>query len=196
MKDFTQKTLPKVYLERHSSLGFEALAHNSNDGLLYAFIQTPMDLNGERKGSPVRRIIAMDPITGEAKHECIYRQSGPINQDKNGDAVYDAERDVIYVIDRDNVDTAPANKSTCREALLGDGVYAPNCWTARQRLPRPLLKATSSRWIRRNCSTGPVSPVWPPASTSPKDSPSSPTALWSSVSTTTSSGRTADPTTC
>ena len=33
--------------------------------MLYAFIQTPMDVNGERKGSTVRRIIAMAPITGE-----------------------------------------------------------------------------------------------------------------------------------
>ena len=139
VKEFTKKTLPKVYLERRGSRGFEALAYNSNNGLLYAFIQTPMDVNGERKGSTVRRIIAMDPITGEAKHEYIYRQSGPINQDKIGDAVYDADRNVFYVIDRDNVADETANKAVIEmdltratdvlgfnwESILGEGVYAP-----------------------------------------------------------------------
>ena len=139
VKEFTKKTLPKVYLERRGSRGFEALAYNSNNGLLYAFIQTPMDVNGERKGSTVRRIIAMDPITGEAKHEYIYRQSGPTNQDKIGDAVYDAERNVFYVIDRDNVADETANKAVIEmdltratdvlgfkwESILGEGVYAP-----------------------------------------------------------------------
>ena len=98
-----------------------------------------MDVNGERKGSTVRRIIAMDPITGEAKHEYIYRQSGPINQDKIGDAVYDADRNVFYVIDRDNVADETANKAVIEmdltrasdvlgfnwESILGEGVYAP-----------------------------------------------------------------------
>ncbi|CAE07277.1 conserved hypothetical [Parasynechococcus marenigrum WH 8102] len=139
VKEFTKKTLPKVYLERRGSRGFEALAYNSNNGLLYAFIQTPMDVNGERKGSTVRRIIAMDPITGEAKHEYIYRQSGPNKQDKIGDAVYDAERNVFYVIDRDNVADETANKAVIEmdltratdvlgfkwESILGEGVYAP-----------------------------------------------------------------------
>ncbi len=49
--DYTKATLPGVYLERRGSRGFEALAYNSDDGLLYAFIQTPMDVNGERNGS-------------------------------------------------------------------------------------------------------------------------------------------------
>ena len=53
----------------------------------------------------------MDPITGEAKHEYIYRQSGPTKQDKIGDAVYDPERGAFLVIDRDNSDTVAANKS-------------------------------------------------------------------------------------
>ena len=139
VKEFTKKTLPEVYLERRGSRGFEALAYNSNNGLLYAFIQTPMDVNGERKGSTVRRIIAMEPITGEAKHEYIYRQSGPTNQDKIGDAVYDAERNVFYVIDRDNVADETANKAVIEmdltrasdvlgfnwESILGEGIYAP-----------------------------------------------------------------------
>ena len=139
MKEFTKKTLPEVYLERRGSRGFEALAYNSNNGLLYAFIQTPMDVNGERNGSTVRRILAMDPITGEPQHEYMFSQIGPSNQDKIGDAVYDPERGAFLVIDRDNGDTVAANKSILRmdlsdatdtlgydwEALLGEGVYAP-----------------------------------------------------------------------
>ena len=139
VKDFTQKTLPKVYFERRGSRGFEALAYNSDDGLLYAFIQTPMDVNGERNGSTVRRILAMDPITGAPQHEFMFRQIGSSSQDKIGDAVYDPERGAFLVIDRDNGDTVTANKSILRmnlgsatdtlgydwEALLGDGIYAP-----------------------------------------------------------------------
>ena len=139
VKEFTKKTLPKDYLERRGSRGFEALAYNSNNGLLYAFIQTPMEVNGERKGSTVRRIIAMAPITGEAQHEYIYRQSGPITQENIGDAVYDADREVFYVIDRDNVADESANKALIEmdltlatdvlgfnwESILGEGVYAP-----------------------------------------------------------------------
>ena len=137
--EFTKATLPEIYLERRGSRGFEALAYNSDDGLLYAFIQTPMDVNGERNGSTVRRILAMDPITGEPQHEYMFSQIGPSNQDKIGDAVYDPERGAFLVIDRDNGDIVAANKSILRmdlsdatdtlgydwEALLGEGVYAP-----------------------------------------------------------------------
>ena len=139
MAEFTKATLPEIYLERRGSRGFEALAYNSDDGLLYDFIQTPMDVNGERNGSTVRRILAMDPITGEPQHEYMFSQIGPSNQDKIGDAVYDPERGAFLVIDRDNGDTVAANKSILRmdlsdatdtlghdwEGLLGEGVYAP-----------------------------------------------------------------------
>ena len=139
VRSYTKKTLPSIYLERRGSRGFEALAYNNNTGLLYAFIQTPMDVNGERKGSTVRRILAINPITGKAQHEYIYKQSGPSNQDKIGDAVYDSDRDVFYVIDRDNVADATANKVIIEmdlksatdvididwESILGTWIYAP-----------------------------------------------------------------------
>ena len=137
--EFTKATLPEVYLERRGSRGFEALAYNSDDGLLYAFIQTPMSVGGDRSSSTVRRILAMDPVTGQPQHEYMFSQIGPSNQDKIGDAVYDPERGAFLVIDRDNGDTVAANKSILRmdlseatdtlgydwESLLGDGVYAP-----------------------------------------------------------------------
>ena len=69
----------------------------------------------------------------------MFSQIGPSNQDKIGDAVYDPERGAFLVIDHDNGDTVAANKSILRmdlsdatdtlgydwEALLGEGVYAP-----------------------------------------------------------------------
>ena len=37
----------------------------------------------------------MDPISGEAEHQYIYRQLGPAHLDNIGDAICDADRDVL-----------------------------------------------------------------------------------------------------
>lgn len=107
---YTGKTLPAVYSDRRGNRGFEGLAFNSDDGLLYAFIQSPMRPDGYAN-STLRRILALDPISGEAKAEYLYLQTGPGNQDKIGDAVYDASRGTFLAIDRDSGTALNSNKS-------------------------------------------------------------------------------------
>ena len=109
--DFTSYTIPAVYSDRRNNRGFEGLAYNSDDGLLYAFIQTPMRPEGYASDDSLRRILALDPFTGEAEAEYLFLQSGPANQDKIGDAVYDATRGTFLVIDRDSGTELTSNKS-------------------------------------------------------------------------------------
>ncbi|WP_191964788.1 esterase-like activity of phytase family protein [Synechococcus sp. RSCCF101] len=109
--DFTLTTLPEVYSERRGNRGFEGMVYNSDDGLLYAFIQSPMSVGGSRTQSEVRRVLAIDPLSGTPQAEYVYVQVGASNQDKIGDAVYDAERGVFYAIDRDSGTARTSNKS-------------------------------------------------------------------------------------
>ncbi|CAK22537.1 Atypical alkaline phosphatase with phytase-like insertion [Synechococcus sp. WH 7803] len=120
--NFTSYTIPPVYSDRRNNRGFEGLAYNSDDGLLYAFIQTPMRPDGYASDDSLRRILALDPISGEAKAEYLFLQTGPANQDKIGDAVYDATRGTFLVIDRDSGTALNSNKSV----LEFDLRYATN----------------------------------------------------------------------
>ncbi|MEE9905274.1 MAG: esterase-like activity of phytase family protein, partial [Chlorobium sp.] len=115
---YTLQTLPGVYSTIFNNRGFEAMAWNSDDGLLYAFVQSPLRPSGF-DNQEVVRIIAVDPTTGEAVHEYIYSLTGEKGQDKIGDAVYDAERDVFYVIERDSGTTSNANKTIFEINLAG-----------------------------------------------------------------------------
>ncbi|MCT0223725.1 choice-of-anchor I domain-containing protein [Synechococcus sp. CS-1328] len=108
---YTADTLPTVYANRQSNRGFEGMAYSSTDGLLYAFIQSPLQPDGFNSSSTLRRILAVDPNTGSPQAEYLYIQFGAANQDKIGDAVYDAERDVFYVIDRDSGTARNSNKA-------------------------------------------------------------------------------------
>ncbi len=143
--EYTLQTLPSIYSTINNNRGFEAMAYNSNDGLLYTFIQSPLHQVGY-DNQEVIRIVAVNPVSGEAVHEFLYALSGEKGQDKIGDAVYDAERDLFYVIERDSGATSNANKSIFEvnltgatdtlaytigqdghswEELLGDGVTQP-----------------------------------------------------------------------
>ena len=115
---YTLETLPEIYSSIQNNRGFEAMAYNSDDGLLYAFIQSPLHPEGY-DNQEVVRIVAVDPLTGEARHEYLYSLTGEAGQDKIGDAVYDAERDVFYVIERDSGTSATANKSIFEIDLAG-----------------------------------------------------------------------------
>ncbi len=147
---YTLETLPENYSTIINNRGFEAMAYNSSDGLLYAFVQSPLQPSGY-KNQEVVRIIAVDPITGEAKHEYLYPLSGEKGQDKMGDAVYDATRDVFYVIERDSGVTANANKTIFEINLTGatdvlDYTRADNgqSWTALIGVAQPELLTTPS----------------------------------------------------
>ncbi len=108
---FTLDTLPEVYSSRQANRGFEGMAYNSTDGLLYAFIQSPLHPAGFNSQSTLRRILAVDPLNGSPQAEYLYIQYGAANQDKIGDAVYDPSRNVFYVIDRDSGTARNSNKS-------------------------------------------------------------------------------------
>lgn len=105
----TIDSLPAVYGNRWSNRGIEGMAFNPTDGLLYAFMQSPLDVdaNGDgvtegRSRSELTRILAIDPATGTAVKEHLYLLSGRSGQDKIGDVAFDAARGVFLVMERDS----------------------------------------------------------------------------------------------
>jgi len=105
----TIDSLPAVYGNRWSNRGIEGMAFNANDGLLYAFMQSPLDVdaNGDsitegRSRSELTRILAIDPATGTPVKEHLYLLSGRTGQDKIGDVAFDPARGVFLVIERDS----------------------------------------------------------------------------------------------
>ena len=105
----TIDSLPAVYGNRWSNRGIEGMAFNPTDGLLYAFMQSPLDVdaNGDgvtegRSRSELTRILAIDPATGAPVKEHLYLLSGRAGQDKIGDVAYDPARGVFLVIERDS----------------------------------------------------------------------------------------------
>ena len=61
------ETIPEDYADRRPNRGFEAVALDEENGVIYAFIQTPL-ANPDRAtsdGSDVIRIIGLDTTTGE-----------------------------------------------------------------------------------------------------------------------------------
>jgi 2',3'-cyclic-nucleotide 2'-phosphodiesterase/3'-nucleotidase/5'-nucleotidase len=103
----TLDTLPAIYANRWSNRGIEGMAFNSSDGLLYAFMQSPLDVVSDsgirsRSRSELTRILAIDPATGTPVKEHFYLLSGRPGQDKIGDVAFDANKGVFYVLERDS----------------------------------------------------------------------------------------------
>jgi DNA-binding beta-propeller fold protein YncE len=105
--DYGNETLPAVYSSRRANRGFEAVALNADDGLLYAFIQSPL-ANPDvptSTNSQVIRILAVDTTTGDPVAEYVYLLEGVDYRDsvvdKIGDAVY-AGNGRFFVIERDS----------------------------------------------------------------------------------------------
>ena len=104
----TIDSLPAIYGDRWANRGIEGMAFNSSDGLLYAFMQSPLDVDSnadgiaERSKSELTRILAIDPATGTPVKEHLYLLSGRSGQDKIGDVTYDASRGVFLVMERDS----------------------------------------------------------------------------------------------
>ncbi|MCX7946531.1 MAG: esterase-like activity of phytase family protein [Hydrogenophilus sp.] len=103
----TLETLPAVYLQIANNRGFEALAYDSDRGLLYAFVQSP--LRGA-KNQEITRILAIDPATGQPQHEYLLPLHRPPAQDKIGDAVYDPTTKRLYYIERDSTAAPDAHQ--------------------------------------------------------------------------------------
>lgn len=130
---FGTETLPEVYAQRRGNRGFEGMALNTDNGNLYAFIQSPIDnpdvSNAEAKeldeksdfnsrNSQVLRILEVDPATGEAVGEYVYFLEGSPGVDKIGDAVY-AGDGKFYVIERDSGVGSDAEKFIFEVDLTG-----------------------------------------------------------------------------
>ena len=103
---FGSETLPAEYNNRRANRGFEAMALDTDKGILYAFIQTPLSnpTRADGNGSLVIRMLGIDPATGTPVAEYVYllEKSVGFNVDKMGDAVYDASTGRFYAMERDS----------------------------------------------------------------------------------------------
>ena len=105
------ETLPAEYSNRRANRGFEAVALDTTNDILYAFIQTPMDNpDSSIRNSDVIRILGIDPADGTPVAEYVYLLErnadsghGFARTDKLGDAVY-IENNRFYVLERDSSD--------------------------------------------------------------------------------------------
>ncbi|MBR9921568.1 MAG: T9SS type A sorting domain-containing protein [Bacteroidetes bacterium] len=94
---YGMETLPAVYSKRRANRGFEAIAYNPDNNVIYAFIQSPMNNpdNQVQNNSDVIRILGVDASNGQPVEEYVYilernRDAGVglSRTDKIGDAVY------------------------------------------------------------------------------------------------------------
>ena len=105
---FGTETLPAEYSNRRRNRGFEAVSLDAENGILYAFIQTPL-ANPDRDASDnsdIIRILGINTATGEAVAEYVYLLEDPAVRDggrvdKIGDAVYVGDGK-FKVIERDS----------------------------------------------------------------------------------------------
>ncbi len=122
---FGDETLPPEYSNRRRNRGFEAVALDTENNILYAFIQTPLQ-NPDRatsNASDVIRILSINTETGNPVAEYVYlledaavRPGGRV--DKIGDAVY-AGDGKFFVIERDSEFGAEAKKFVFEIDLKG-----------------------------------------------------------------------------
>lgn len=107
------ETLPAVYNLRRGNRGFEAIAYDYDEKIVYAFIQSPIENPGSaqvRNKSDVIRIIGINPANGQPVKEFVYllernKVQGLTTSrvDKIGDAVY-AGNGSFYILERDSSD--------------------------------------------------------------------------------------------
>lgn len=96
------EALPAIFAQRRPNRGFEAVAYK--DGILYAFIQSPIDNPDDARDSSsrrgkVNRILAFDTATNETIGQYLYVLDGGA-VDKIGDAVA-LDDGTMLVIERD-----------------------------------------------------------------------------------------------
>ena len=118
------ETLPAVYSKRRANRGFEAIALDTDENIVYAFIQTPLynPDNSTRNNSDVIRILGINPEDGTPVKEFVYllernRESGIgiSRTDKIGDAVY-IGNGKFMVLERDS--STPDDGNTGRKYVF------------------------------------------------------------------------------
>jgi hypothetical protein len=104
------ETLPAVYSKRRANRGFEAIAYDDVNHVVYAFIQSPLynPSSATKNNSDVIRILGVDADTGVPVSEYVYllernKDAGYASSrvDKMGDAVYTGNGKFL-VIERDS----------------------------------------------------------------------------------------------
>ncbi|MBK7872036.1 MAG: choice-of-anchor I family protein [Saprospiraceae bacterium] len=107
---YGKETLPEVYSKRWANRGFEAIAYDSDEDIIYGFIQSPMfnPGNSTQNKSDVIRILGINPEDGTPVSEYVYllerNRDGGLAQsrvDKIGDAVYTGNGKFL-VLERDS----------------------------------------------------------------------------------------------
>jgi len=112
--DFGTETLPADYLTRRSNRGFEGAALDSETGVFYAFIQTPLS-NPNRAASDrssIIRMLGIGAATGTPVSEYVYVLQQPEvgdSVDKIGDAVF-AKDGKFFVVERDSDPSSTGQK--------------------------------------------------------------------------------------
>ena len=112
---FGTEVLPEVYAQRRANRGFEGMALNTDNGRLYAWIQSPIDNpdvpnNANSRNSQILRILEFDPATQTTTGEYIHILEGVDSSvDKIGDAVYQGDNKFL-IIERDSGTDADSKK--------------------------------------------------------------------------------------
>lgn len=119
------ETLPAVYNKRRANRGFEAIAYDADEDIVYAFIQSPIENPNSslvRNNSDVIRILGIDPVDGTPVREYVYLLErnrdagiGISRTDKIGDAVY-AGNGKFLVLERDS--STPDDGDTGRKYVF------------------------------------------------------------------------------
>ena len=107
---YGSETLPEVYNKRWANRGFEAIAYDETNHIIYAFIQSPLynPSSITKNNSDVIRILGINADTGVPVSEYVYllernKDAGYSSSrvDKIGDAVYTGNGKFL-VIERDS----------------------------------------------------------------------------------------------
>lgn len=174
---FGSETLPAEYSTRVSNRGFEGMALDSDSGILYAFIQSPLANPNQAAStsSDVLRMLGIDPSTGQPVAEYVYLLEGADYRaskvDKIGDAAY-AGNGQFYTLERDSSTAAYAKKYLYRIDLAG----RPTCWIPTRPPCYPAKRWNSTpptSWPRWGSalSTRSRSLICPPSAIAPATSP-------------------------
>ncbi|MDX2305348.1 MAG: choice-of-anchor I family protein [Microscillaceae bacterium] len=119
------ETLPNIYNRRRANRGFEGMALDTDKGILYAFIQTPLanPNTAASNASLVIRMLGIDPATGNPVAEYVYllekNALNPDPVDKIGDAFYDPNTKRFVVMERDSRLESTAKKFVFDVDLTG-----------------------------------------------------------------------------
>ncbi len=130
---FGTETLPAHLLSRQANRGFEALAVDEAKGVLYAFVQSPLDASSAVTTDTTGPLIRIEAISmldvpggarkGEVIGEYAYLLERPALNlgalDKIGDAAFNPTTGTIFVFERDSSVAAEAKKVLYEVDLRG-----------------------------------------------------------------------------